>query len=478
MRARRSTAAVVAASAVLATASLAQAAPRSAPAVRLAEKSAPATVNRALGNGLGRLVAQPRRTSSLRQQRPGFRIDQESLAIRDSAGRVLVDVTPRAGVDRRAFRRQVEGLGLVVKAVDATHGTVEGFVPLSAVGRIAGLDGVGTIAQSLKPRTDVGDATSRGVALHRAARVQRAGVDGRGVTIGALSDSYNAARLDPFGDPQRIHAKQDVASGDLPGAGNARYPQPVVVLADPPRNDVDTDEGRGMLQIAHDVAPGAKLCFATANGGMVTFAQNIRRLANKSGRCGADVVVDDITYFDEPMFSDSVLSDAIDDVTRRARSTSPRPATPASSRPGPHGPPGPRAAGRPGHEPRPLEVDPALYDGGLQDLDPGAGTDVAQSLALGEDGGLLDLQWDDPVDLDGAKLGDPNFSASGAITAAQPAPSFAFTPTAAQVGKIVQFRTDGIPSGTTDLILSVDAPDGTNLGTVDTGSSPEVLAAG
>jgi hypothetical protein len=40
----------------------------------------------------------------------------------------------------------------------------------------------------------------------------------------------------------------------------------------------------------------------------------------------------------------------------------------------------------------------------------------------------------------------------------------------------VLFRTDAIPSGSTDLILTVTAPDGTVLGRVDTGSSPEVLA--
>ena len=34
-----------------------------------------------------------------------------------------------------------------------------------------------------------------------------------------------------------------------------------------------------------------------------------------------------------------------------------------------------------------------------------------------------------------------------------------------------------MPSGTTDLMLNVTAPDGTVLGTIDTGTSPEMLAA-
>jgi hypothetical protein len=122
------------------------------------------------------------------------------------------------------------------------------------------------------------------------------------------------------------------------------------------------------------------------------------------------------------------------------------------------------------------EVDPALYDGGLQDVRPGRGVDVAQTLSLGQGaGGYLSFQWDDPFDLDGATYGDPIYSATGEITAAQPAPTFTFTATPEQVGSTVEFRVDAIPSGTTDLILTVEAPDGTELATVDTGSSPELL---
>ena len=88
---------------------------------------------------------------------------------------------------------------------------------------------------------------------------------------------------------------------------------------------------------------------------------------------------------------------------------------------------------------------------------------------------MFDLQWDDPFDLDGATFGNPYFSATGEITKSKPAPTFTFNATPSQVGKQVQFRTDAIPSGTTDLVLTVTAPDGTVLGEVDTGASPEVF---
>ena len=67
----------------------------------------------------------------------------------------------------------------------------------------------------------MGAATSQGVALQRVDKVQAKGVDGKGITIGALSDSYDTADRRPSSaTPLTIHAAQDVASGDLPGTGN------------------------------------------------------------------------------------------------------------------------------------------------------------------------------------------------------------------------------------------------------------------
>ena len=57
-----------------------------------------------------------------------------------------------------------------------------------------------------------------------------------------------------------------------------------------------------MLQIVHDMAPKARLGFATANGGQLNFANNIRSLAGLPGAphavpgFKADVIVDDIIY--------------------------------------------------------------------------------------------------------------------------------------------------------------------------------------
>src|SRR5262245_52708964 len=78
-----------------------------------------------------------------------------------------------------------------------------------------------------------------------------------------------------------------------------------------------------MLEIIHDVAPGAQLFFATAVNGMTSFAQNIRDLR----AAGCDIILDDVLYFTETPFQDGqapgvvsntnggVVIQAVNDVT-------------------------------------------------------------------------------------------------------------------------------------------------------------------
>jgi hypothetical protein len=65
-----------------------------------------------------------------------------------------------------------------------------------------------------------------------------------------------------------------------------------------------------MLQIVHDLAPGASLLFANADNGIASFAQNIQTLA----ALGAKVIVDDVIYLSEPMFQDGIIAQAVDSV--------------------------------------------------------------------------------------------------------------------------------------------------------------------
>src|SRR5207248_1448416 len=118
-------------------------------------------------------------------------------------------------------------------------------------------------------------------------------------------------------------AQQDVASQDLPGTGNVTNTQPVVVLQDFSNPPFATNEGRAMCQIVHDMAPKARIGFATADVGEVGFANNIRALGGLPGFTypdavqqgfKGDVVCDDVSYLDEPMFQDGIVAQGVNDV--------------------------------------------------------------------------------------------------------------------------------------------------------------------
>jgi hypothetical protein len=110
-------------------------------------------------------------------------------------------------------------------------------------------------------------------------------VDGGGISVGALSDSFNCLG----------GAAADASSGDLP---SVTVTQEISVCTGA------TDEGRAILQVVHDVAPGASLSFASAFNGQASFASNIVALAVS----GAKVVIDVVVYFAEPMFQDGIIA--------------------------------------------------------------------------------------------------------------------------------------------------------------------------
>ena len=139
-------------------------------------------------------------------------------------------------------------------------------------------------------------------------------LDGNGISVGCLSDSYNTRAAAP-------HAAEDVAGFDLPGAaGNPYNTTPVFVLHD--ATGPETDEARALCQVVYKMAPRAKIGVSTANGGEVNFANSIRALAginsadfpNASTQgFAAHVITDDVGYFDEPWFEEGIIGAGIND---------------------------------------------------------------------------------------------------------------------------------------------------------------------
>ncbi|MGF1495159.1 MAG: S8 family serine peptidase [Microcoleaceae cyanobacterium] len=128
------------------------------------------------------------------------------------------------------------------------------------------------------------------------------GVDGSGIKIGIISDSFDTADI-------ATNAADDVRTGDLPGPGNPNgYTTPVRILQD----DDGGDEGRAMAQIIHDVAPGAEIFFHAVSTN-VEMAGAIDALA----QAGVDIIVDDIGFTNQPFFQDGVVAQAVDRVVEQ-----------------------------------------------------------------------------------------------------------------------------------------------------------------
>ena len=113
-------------------------------------------------------------------------------------------------------------------------------------------------------------------------------------------------------------ASTDIGTGDLPASSSINILEEAGAGAsgsglcsyDATYDLPNGDEGRAMMQIVHDVAPGAHLAFYTAVNSEADMATGIKALA----AAGAKVIADDVTYFDEPFFQDGLIAQAVDSV--------------------------------------------------------------------------------------------------------------------------------------------------------------------
>ena len=143
--------------------------------------------------------------------------------------------------------------------------------------------------------------TSEGDAAHRANAARGThGVDGTGIAVGVISDGV-----------ETLAAQQ--ATGDLPAHLTILPGQEGGAFDVACGGRSNGSEGTAMLEIVHDLAPGAELFFADGGGGPAQMAQNIEDLCT----AGADVIVDDIAYLLAPALQDGVIARAVRAVTAR-----------------------------------------------------------------------------------------------------------------------------------------------------------------
>jgi len=271
------------------------------------------------------LVRPDHAVEDLQSLAPGVKFVQTAAG---AAPLVLIDAVTVG--DPQQLKAALVALGLQRPSVYSND--VGGWLPVSQLGAATARAEVHSIRAAMA-RTRTGAVTSQGDYVQHSAALRSSNLlTGAGVTVGVLSDSFDcyavyaannvpASGLTGYASNGFLAtAATDVSTGDLPSnvnvleeaeAGNGgclNYGAPTQLPF--------TDEGRAMLQIVHDVAPGASLAFYTGDNSEADFANGIGVLAKpvSAGGAGAKVIADDLGYFDEPFFQDGIVAQAVDTV--------------------------------------------------------------------------------------------------------------------------------------------------------------------
>lgn len=188
-----------------------------------------------------------------------------------------------AGPIGDAEMRDLVALGAdIVARLTSPAGLIQAWVPYQQVEIAASLPWVVAVTppaygeHNTHPTNPI---DSEGVVLHNADVAQAQGVTGTGVTVGVISDGVSnlaAAQM-----------RNELPAVNVINAGSG-------------------DEGTGMLEIVHDMAPGAALAFHANGGGTAGHVTAVQNLV----AAGVNVIAEDLAFDAEPAFQRGVVATA------------------------------------------------------------------------------------------------------------------------------------------------------------------------
>ena len=225
----------------------------------------------------------------------------------------------------------------------------------------------------------VGKVTTQGDKILKAdiAR-QLFGLDGQGIKVGIISDSFNSLS----------GLSENVKSGDLPGEANPfGYRHPVTILTD--TDEPLSDEGRALGQIIHDIAPGAELFFHTFaeedQDGIIADEESFAKAVSTLTAAGVDIIVED-AVIPASILQDGKAAKAIEAAIDQG--------VVVVSAAGNNGGISYESAFRPGDE---FEIEGFRFQ--AHDFDPTDDVDFFQNINLPEENTMIAslLGWDDPI---------------------------------------------------------------------------------
>ncbi len=181
---------------------------------------------------------------------------------------------------------KLESMNVKIEIVNSKFNLIQAWIPFDKVEEVASLSFVKKITPPSYGILRTGSVNSEGDMVMRSDKVRNElGFDGTGATVGVISDGVD-----------NIEASH--ATGNLPDPDS-------ITIGDPGSGD----EGTALLEIIHDIAPGAKLAFSEGFGTSATFINSLNFLVDAD----VDIIVDDIGFLNEPYFQDGMVAQAVKD---------------------------------------------------------------------------------------------------------------------------------------------------------------------
>lgn len=275
--------------------------------------------------------------AKLRQAPRNFNIESMPKSARDAVTTRMMRINANGEVQVYVLvteinddnLKQLESAGVTIQLKEDKRQLVQALVPVSRLAQVSELPFVRFVRLPTYARRRTGSVDTEGDAiLHAVDARQQLGIDGTGVRVAALSDGLKGVFATGCPSCQGV-AGGPISSGDLPSATGTRNSNGVLTsstggingrtfdtafsdLEGIPRDQNGNPiacgfpgagaEGTALLEIIHDIAPGAQLSFANF-GTDIEFNNAVNAMAAAN-----DVVVDDIGFFGEPFDGTSSIS--------------------------------------------------------------------------------------------------------------------------------------------------------------------------
>lgn len=266
----------------------------------------------------------------LRAVRP-LAIDALSLAVQDAVHGGWLSINANGEVQVYVLVNDLNdetvsaltAAGVTIELQDRARRRVQARIPVSRLDAIAQMPIVDAVRLPSYARHRIGATTTEGDAILQATAVRsQFSLDGTGVRVGVVSDGLKGVFAAGCTASCGGVDNGPMATSDLPVAAGVRNSTGVLtssaggIVGRSFRANGDLEglaaascgfsgvgaEGTALLEIVHDLAPGARLTFANAATDL-EFAQAVTFLAASN-----DVVLDDVSFFGQPYDGTSAVS--------------------------------------------------------------------------------------------------------------------------------------------------------------------------